>query len=137
MTMIINIDVMLAKRNMSVTELAEEVGIMLANLLPWKNGKVKAICRSTLEGICEALDCQPGAILEHKKVDKTDIESDGNEYVYLFKVARMTTDVTKDDNYVRCISYLAIGAELETRGKAPYKVILEEQGLDRDHKRYV
>jgi putative transcriptional regulator len=66
MTIIINIDVMLAKRKMSVTELTEKVGITMANLSILKNGKAKAIRFSTLEAICKALDCQPGDILEHK-----------------------------------------------------------------------
>ena len=67
MTIIINIDVMLAKRKMSVTELAEKVGITMANISVLKNGKAKAIRFSTLEAICEALECQPGDILEYKK----------------------------------------------------------------------
>lgn len=67
MPIIINIDVMLAKRKMSVTELAEKVGITMANLSILKNGKAKAIRLSTLEAVCEALDCQPGDILEYKK----------------------------------------------------------------------
>ena len=66
MPIIINIDVMLAKRKMSVTELAEKVGITLANISVLKNGKAKAIRFSTLEAICKALDCQPGDILEYK-----------------------------------------------------------------------
>lgn len=66
MGMIINIDVMLAKRKMSVTELAEKVGITMANLSILKNGKAKAIRFSTLEAICKSLDCQPGDILEYK-----------------------------------------------------------------------
>jgi len=66
MAIIINIDVMLAKRKMSVTELSEKVGITLANLSILKNGKAKAICLSTLDAICRALDCQPGDILEYK-----------------------------------------------------------------------
>ena len=66
MVIIINIDVMLAKRKMSVTELSEKVGITLANLSILKNGKAKAICLSTLDAICRALDCQPGDILEYK-----------------------------------------------------------------------
>jgi len=66
MTIIINIDVMLAKRKMSVTELAEKVGITMANISVLKNGKAKAIRISTLEGICRALECQPGDILEYK-----------------------------------------------------------------------
>jgi putative transcriptional regulator len=66
MAIIINIDVMLAKRKMSVTELAEKVGITMANLSILKNEKAKAIRLSTLDAICRALDCQPGDILEHK-----------------------------------------------------------------------
>lgn len=64
MAIIINIDVMLAKRKMSVTELSEKVGITMANLSILKNGKAKAIRFSTLEAVCKALDCQPGDILE-------------------------------------------------------------------------
>jgi putative transcriptional regulator len=64
MAIIINIDVMLAKRKMSVTELAGKVGITIANLSILKNGRARAIRFSTLEGICKALDCQPGDILE-------------------------------------------------------------------------
>lgn len=64
MAIIINIDVMLAKRKMSVTELAERVGITIANISVLKNGKAKAIRFSTLEAVCKALDCQPGDILE-------------------------------------------------------------------------
>ena len=67
MAIIINIDVMLAKRKMSMTELADKVGITLANLSVLKTGKAKAIRFSTLEAICAALDCQPGDILEYKK----------------------------------------------------------------------
>ncbi len=63
----INIDVMLAKRKMSVTELTEKVGITMANLSILKNEKAKAIRFSTLEAICKALDCQPGDILEYKR----------------------------------------------------------------------
>ena len=66
MGIIINIDVMLAKRKMSVTELAEKVGITLANLSILKNGKAKAIRVTTLAAICKALACQPGDILEYK-----------------------------------------------------------------------
>lgn len=67
MAIVINIDVMLAKRKMSVTELSERVGITMANLSILKNGKAKAVRLSTLEAICEALDCQPGDILEYRK----------------------------------------------------------------------
>jgi putative transcriptional regulator len=66
MAIIINIDVMLAKRKMSVTELAEKVGITMANISVLKNGKAKAIRFSTLEAICSALACQPGDILEYR-----------------------------------------------------------------------
>ena len=65
----VNIDVMLAKRKMSVTELTEKVGITMANLSILKNEKAKAIRFSTLEAICKALDCQPGDILEYKNND--------------------------------------------------------------------
>ncbi len=61
----INIDVMLAKRKMSVTELSEWVGITMANISILKNGKAKAIKVSTLDAICKALACQPGDILEY------------------------------------------------------------------------
>jgi putative transcriptional regulator len=66
MAIIINIDVMLAKRKMSVAELTEKVGITMANLSILKNGKARAIRFSTLEAICKALDCQPGDIVEYK-----------------------------------------------------------------------
>jgi putative transcriptional regulator len=69
MAIIINIDVMLAKRKMSVTELSERVGITMANLSILKNGKAKAIRLSTMEGICKALQCQPGDILEYNNSD--------------------------------------------------------------------
>ena len=64
MTMIVNLDVMMAKRKMSVTELSEKVGITMANLSILKNGKARAIRFSTLEAICKALDCQPGDVLD-------------------------------------------------------------------------
>lgn len=67
MAIIINIDVMLAKRKMSVTELSKKVGITMANISILKNGKARAVRLSTLESICEALDCQPGDILEYRK----------------------------------------------------------------------
>ena len=66
MAIIINIDVMLAKRKMSVTELAEKVGITMANISVLKIGKARAIRLSTLEAICKALKCQPGDILEYE-----------------------------------------------------------------------
>ena len=64
---IFNIDVMLAKRKMSVKELADKVGITIANVSVLKNGKAKALKISTLVKLCEALDCQPGDILEYRK----------------------------------------------------------------------
>ena len=64
-TIIFNIDVMLAKRKMSVSELADKVGITITNMSILKTGKAKAIKVSTLAKICEALDCQPGDILEY------------------------------------------------------------------------
>ncbi len=64
---LINLDVMLAKRKMSVTELSEKVGITMANISILKNGKAKAIRLPTLDSICKALDCQPGDILEYAK----------------------------------------------------------------------
>jgi putative transcriptional regulator len=67
MAIIVNLDVMLAKKKMSVTELSEQVGITMSNISILKNGKAKAIRFSTLEKICEALDCQPGDILEYSK----------------------------------------------------------------------
>lgn len=65
---IFNIDVMLAKRKMSVTQLAEKVGITLANMSILKTGKAKAVKVTTLAKLCEALDCQPGDILEYRKL---------------------------------------------------------------------
>jgi putative transcriptional regulator len=65
MGIIVNLDVMMAKRKMSLNELSETVNITLANLSKLKTGKVKAIRFSTLEAVCEALDCQPGEILEY------------------------------------------------------------------------
>ena len=67
MAIIVNLDVMMAKRKMSLNELSETVNITLANLSKLKTGKVKAIRFSTLEAVCKALDCQPGDILEHAK----------------------------------------------------------------------
>lgn len=64
---VINIDVMLAKRKMSVTELSEKVGITLVNMSVLKNGRAKGIKFSTLDAICKALDCQPSDILEYRE----------------------------------------------------------------------
>jgi putative transcriptional regulator len=67
MSIIVNLDVMLAKRKMKLQDLADRIGITVQNLSILKTGKAKAIRFSTLESICEALDCQPGAILEFKR----------------------------------------------------------------------
>lgn len=69
MAIVINIDVMLAKRKMSVTQLSEQVGITIANLSILKNGKAKAVRIATLAAICKALECQPGDILEYRQDD--------------------------------------------------------------------
>lgn len=65
MAIIVNLDVMMAKRKMSLNELSEKVGLTLSNLSILKTGKAKAIRFSTLETICDVLDCQPGDILEY------------------------------------------------------------------------
>lgn len=65
MAIIVNIDVMLAKRKMSVTELSERLGITMANVSVLKNGKAKAVKVETLNKLCKALDCQPGDIFEY------------------------------------------------------------------------
>jgi putative transcriptional regulator len=67
MAIIINIDVMLAKRKMSVTELSEKLDITMANVSILKNGKAKAIRLETLNKLCVALDCQPGDLLEYRE----------------------------------------------------------------------
>ena len=66
MPIIVNLDVMMAKRKMSLNELSEKVGLTPANLSILKTGKAKAVRFSTLEAICEVLDCQPGDILEYR-----------------------------------------------------------------------
>ncbi len=66
---IFNIDVMLAKRKMSLTELSQRVGITLSNISILKTGKAKAVRISTLAALCEALDCQPGDLLEYRRSD--------------------------------------------------------------------
>ena len=68
---IVNLDVELAKRKMSLSELAEKVGLTLANLSILKTGKAKAVRFTTLETICRVLDCQPGDIMEYKKNETT------------------------------------------------------------------
>jgi putative transcriptional regulator len=66
MAIVVNLDVMLARRKMSLTELSEKVGLTLSNLSILKTGKAKALRFTTLEAICEALECQPGDILEFR-----------------------------------------------------------------------
>lgn len=70
MPIIVNVDVMLAKRKMSASELAEKVGITLPNLSILKTNKAKAIRFSTLDALCKALDCQPGDLLEYRPDEK-------------------------------------------------------------------
>lgn len=67
MSIIVNVDVMMAKRKMSSQELAEKIGITPANLSILKTGKAKAVRFSTLKAICKALDCQPGDVLEYRE----------------------------------------------------------------------
>lgn len=70
MAIVVNLDVMMAKRKISVTELANKVDITMANLSILKNNKAKAVRFTTLDAICRALDCQPGDILEYVKEDR-------------------------------------------------------------------
>jgi putative transcriptional regulator len=72
MPIVVNLDVMLAKRKMSLTELSEKVGITIANMSILKSGKAKAIRFSTLEEICKILECQPGDLLEY--MNETDYQ---------------------------------------------------------------
>lgn len=67
MAIIINLDTMLARRKMSLSELSERVGVSIVNLSKIKTGKARAVRFSTLDAICEVLDCQPGDIIEHRK----------------------------------------------------------------------
>ena len=71
MAIIVNLDVMMARRKMSLTELSEKVGITMANLSILKTGKAKAIRLETLEAICKVLNCQPGDILEYVPDEKS------------------------------------------------------------------
>ena len=73
MSIIINLDVVMAKRKKGLTELANEVDITLANLSILKNNKAKAIRLSTLDSICKALDCQPGEIIEYVADDEDEM----------------------------------------------------------------
>ncbi len=73
MSIIVNVDVMMAKRKMSSNELAEKIGITPANMSVLKTGKAKAIRFSTLEAICKALNCQPGDILEYREDEEENL----------------------------------------------------------------
>ena len=77
MAILVNLDVMMAKRKMSLNELSSQVNITLANLSILKNNKARAVRFSTLEALCRALDCQPGDILEY--VDTPEEEKEENE----------------------------------------------------------
>ncbi len=72
MPIVVDVDVMLARRKMSVGELAERIGITPANLAVLKNGRARAVRFSTLEALCEVLDCQPGELLRHEPADAGD-----------------------------------------------------------------
>ncbi|MFE5483698.1 helix-turn-helix domain-containing protein [Streptomyces sp. NPDC056527] len=76
MRIIVDIDVMIAKRKMSVGELAERVGITPANLAVLKNGRAKAVRFTTLAALCEVLECQPGDLLRWEPGDETDAETE-------------------------------------------------------------
>lgn len=78
MAIIVNLDVMLAKRKMSLTELSERVGITMANLSILKKGKAKAMRFSTLNAVCKVLACQPGDILEFRYEDDTSEQVDNH-----------------------------------------------------------
>lgn len=76
MAIVINLDVVMAKRKVGLTELAKDVDITLANLSILKNNKAKAVRLSTLDAICKALDCQPGDILEYVADDEVQPENE-------------------------------------------------------------
>lgn len=80
MAIVVNLDVMMAKRKKGLTELANEVDITLANLSILKNSKAKAVRFSTLEAICKALDCQPGDILEYVPDEEETLLEKGENY---------------------------------------------------------
>jgi len=75
MAIIVNLDVMMAKRKMTLNKLSEEVGITLSNLSILKQGKAKAIRFTTLELLCRTLDCQPGDLLEYQNTDPSDAQA--------------------------------------------------------------
>ena len=77
MPIIVNLDVMLAKRKMSMTELSARVGVTMANLSTLKNGRARAVRFSTLEKLCEVLRCQPGDILEYQSEEEIEAQREG------------------------------------------------------------
>ncbi len=77
MPIIVNLDVMLAKRKMSMTELSARVGVTMANLSTLKNGRARAVRFSTLEKLCEVLRCQPGDILEYQSEEEIEAQKEG------------------------------------------------------------
>lgn len=79
MAIIVNLDVMMARRKIGVTELAEKVGITMANLSILKNGKAKAVRFSTLERLCDVLNCQPGDLLEYTPGTSLDEDDEGDK----------------------------------------------------------
>ena len=96
MSIIVNVDVMMAKRKMSSQELAEKIGITAANLSILKTGKAKAVRFSTLEAICQALDCQPGDILEYREDYENKNKNRNEKSIYycdacLLRYSRMGT----------------------------------------------
>ncbi len=78
MAIVVNVDVMMARRKMSMTELTERVGLTMANLSILKNGRAKAVRFSTLEALCRVLDCQPGDLLEWQP-DRESPADDGDD----------------------------------------------------------
>jgi putative transcriptional regulator len=76
MSIVVNLDVMLARRKMQLTELSQRIGISLPNLSILKSGKARAIRFSTLDAICRELDCQPGDILEYQEINDSGSQTD-------------------------------------------------------------
>ena len=116
MPIIINIDVMLAKRKMSVTELAEKVGITLANISVLKNGKAKAIRLSTLEAICKALACQPGDVLEYSPTQTGDSSVPSADVAL---VKRIDQALNRDGYTIRGVQQLLGAKEAVPAADAP------------------
>ena len=122
MSIIVNIDVMLAVRKMSVTELSEKVGITIANISVLKNGKAKAIKLSTLNSICKALDCQPGDILQYVE----DEETENNENIII-----MTLGITLEKiEGGTAVGEIKTGAKMTINGKTYTAVVLGDPSGD-------